>query len=206
MSEYEKWESRYAADDYIFGTEPNLFLKSCADLLQPGMKVLVIADGEGRNGVWLAERGLDVHTVDFSPRAVTKAQRLAAARGVTARIACADLRHWQWPVAQFDAVVAILVQFAEPAFRARMFAAMRDALNPGGLVILQGYRPKQLDYGTGGPSEPDKFYTREMLLDAFGDWEVLVLSEHDSVIAEGTRHVGMSALIDLAVRKPLAVR
>ena len=97
MSEFERWEARFAGPDYHFGTEPNAFLKSKADLLKPGQKALSIADGEGRNGVFLAEQGLDVLAMDFSPTALAKSQALAKQRGVTIRTEQADLDTWRWP-------------------------------------------------------------------------------------------------------------
>ena len=202
MSEFERWQGRFAADEYIFGTEPNAFLKSNAGLLRPGQKALAIADGEGRNGVWLAEQGLDVLSVDFSPNGLTKAERLAATRGVRLKTERVDLEHWQWPVRAFDVVAAIFIQFAGPAFREKIFAGIRGALKPAGLFILEGYGPKQLEYATGGPSELGNLYTPELLSKAFGDWDILSLRDYDSLVSEGTRHSGMSALVDLVARKP----
>jgi SAM-dependent methyltransferase len=202
MSDLERWEARFAGAEYLFGTEPNVFLKSYADLFRPGQSILAVADGEGRNGVWLAQQGFDVLSVDFSSRALTKAKALAAARGATLRFEHADLSMWKWPVAEFDAAAAIFIQFATPALRERIFAGMRGAVKPGGLVLIEGYRPEQIGYKTGGPSQIEHLYTSDMLRQAFGDWQILELREHDSIIKEGDHHVGMSALIDLVARKP----
>jgi cyclopropane fatty-acyl-phospholipid synthase-like methyltransferase len=201
MSEYERWEARFAAPGYLFGTAPNGFLKSKAHLLKPGTKALSIADGEGRNGVFLAEQGLDVLAVDFSPSALAKARRLANERGVGLRTEQADLLTWAWPVGAFDVVVAIFIQFLSPAQRDKAFAAIERALRPGGLLLLQGYRPKQIEYKTGGPSEVENLYTRALLEDSFADFSSLEIEEHDSLIQEGCGHGGMSALIDLVGRK-----
>jgi SAM-dependent methyltransferase len=198
---YERWESRFAVPDYVFGTEPNEFLKAQAHLLPASGAVLSIADGEGRNGVWLASRGLDVLAIDWSPSALTKAQALAAQRGVTLRTQQADIVRWEWPVAQFDVVVAIYFQFLTPDERHQVFARMRDALKPGGLLLIEGYRPKQLEYKTGGPSQVENLYTRELLEAEFGGLSDLQITEHDSMRSEGTGHAGMSALIDLVARK-----
>src|SRR6202021_962711 len=111
MSELERWEARFAAPGYLFGTAPNAFLRSQAHRLRAGQTALSIADGEGRNGVWLAEQGLDVLAVDFAPTALTKAQALAAERGVVLRTEQADLSRWIWPQDQFDVIVGIFVQF-----------------------------------------------------------------------------------------------
>jgi SAM-dependent methyltransferase len=201
MSELERWENRYAAPGYHFGTTPNAFLMSKADLLRPGQTALAVADGEGRNGVFLAEQGLDVLSVEFSPKAVAKARALAAERGVTLRIELADVLHWPWPSEAFDVIAAIFIQFASPDERARVFEGMNKALRRGGLLLMQGYRPEQLKYGTGGPSRVENLYTRALLEDAFKNFASLEIHEYDAVIAEGSAHVGMSALIDLVARK-----
>ncbi|MDH3195834.1 MAG: class I SAM-dependent methyltransferase, partial [Hyphomicrobiales bacterium] len=170
MSDLERWESRFSQDGYLFGTAPNAFLKAQAHHLRPGLDVLSVADGDGRNGVWLAEQGLNVHSVDFSPTAIKKAEALAMARDVAIRAERADLFTWAWPAAAYDVVVAIFFQFAPPAERKRMFESMKQALRAGGLLLLEGYGPKQLEYGTGGPKQLDYLYTRALLEEAFGNF------------------------------------
>jgi SAM-dependent methyltransferase len=201
MSELERWESRFAAKDYVFRTAPNAFLKSQVHLLKPGQQALAVADGEGRNGVWLAEIGLDVLALDFSANALSKARALAASRGVELRFQQADLATWPWPTAELDVVVAIFIQFADPAFRKCIFDGIKQALRPGGLLLMQGYRPEQLNYRTGGPSQVENLYTRAVLEDAFRDFASVEITEHDSMVDEGGGHAGMSALIDLVGRK-----
>ena len=201
MSELERWETRFRAPDYVFGKEPNAFLKAHAHLLRPGQTALAIADGEGRNGVWLAEQGLDVLAVDFSAAALAKARALAAERGAKLHTEVADLTTWRWPSAAFDVVVAIFVQVVFAAERPAFFVNIKRALKPGGLVLMQGYRVEQLTYRTGGPPEAERLYTRGILEEAFGDMAALEIREHDTAINEGTAHVGMSALIDLVAKK-----
>jgi SAM-dependent methyltransferase len=200
-SEFERWEERFATPEYVFGTEPNAFLKSQAGVLPKTGKALAIADGEGRNGVWLAEKGLDVLSVDFSPTALAKAQALARQRGVTLRTLQADIIAWDWPSAEFDVVVGIFFQFVGPSERARIFAGMRKALKPGGLLLLEGYGPKQLEYKTGGPSELENLYTEELLRAEFAGFSEVAVKAYDSMMSEGIRHVGMAALVDLVARK-----
>lgn len=200
MSDF--WNARYATEDYIFGTVPNVFLASQADLIHPGMRALAIADGEGRNGVWLAEQGALVHAIDVSPFALEKARKLAAERGVTLEIELADVLDWAWPEAAYDLVVAIFIQFVPPPERERIIEGIRRTLKPGGTLILQGYTPKQIEFATGGPSNPANMYTAELLHAWFGDWEIVHLAEHESVISEGSHHHGLSALIDLVAKKP----
>jgi cyclopropane fatty-acyl-phospholipid synthase-like methyltransferase len=199
--ELTRWQERFAAPGYLFGTEPNAFLKDHAHLLRKGEKALAIADGEGRNGVFLAEQGLDVLSVDFSPIAQDKARKLAAERGVTLRIEQVDIIDWDWPREAFDVVAAIFFQFVLPPERDKIFAGIKKTLKPGGLLLLEGYGLKQLEYKTGGPSNPTQLYTRELLEQAFGDFSSLDIREYDRVVNEGDRHAGMSALIDAVGRK-----
>lgn len=202
MNEFERWQGRFAASDYVFGTQPNAFLKSQAPLLRAGARALAVADGEGRNGVWLAEQGLVVTAVDFSPNGQAKALKLAAERGVSIETQLSDLADWEWPENTFDVVAAIFIQFCAPPVREKLFAGIRRTLKSAGLLLMQGYRPEQLAYKTGGPSQIENLYTSELLRRYFGDWEIVQLKEHDSAISEGSGHGGMSALIDLVARKP----
>ena len=200
-SEYERWEGRYRTPDYAFGKEPKYFLAACRTLLPRSGKALAVADGEGRNGIWLAEQGLDVLSIDFSPTAQEKARALAKQRGVSLTIAPADVHAWDYPDAAFDVVVEIFTQFSSPAERAKKWAGMRKALKPGGLLIIQGYTPKQLQYGTGGPKQVENLYTRAMLEAAFGDLRDVAIVEEELEIHEGTSHGGMSAVINLTARR-----
>lgn len=202
LSEYERWETRFATTEYAFGKTPNYFLESCKPLLPPAGRALAVADGEGRNGVWLAQQGLEVVSIDFSPAAQRKAKALAAERHVKVTFELADVHSWNYPNAAFDVVAEIFTQFSSPAERARKWAGMRRALKPGGLLIVQGYTPKQLEYGTGGPKEIENLYTRAMLEQAFGGFRELVIVEEERDIHEGKSHGGMSAVINLTARKP----
>jgi SAM-dependent methyltransferase len=201
MNEYQRWQGRYGVPEYIFGKEPNYFLADCEALLPKSGKALTVADGEGRNGVWLAEKGFDVTSVDFSEAAQTKAAALAKERGVKITLVHADVHGWTYPDAAFDLVAEIFTQFSSPAERTRKWAGMRKALKPGGLLIVQGYTPKQLQYGTGGPKEIENLYTRAMLETAFGDFHDLSIVEEEREMHEGSAHGGMSAVIGLTARK-----
>jgi SAM-dependent methyltransferase len=201
LSEFERWEGRYGVAEYIFGKEPNYFLASCKPLLPASGKALAVADGEARNGVWLAEQGLDVLSIDFSPSAQQKAETLAKERGVTIAFERADVHAWHYPDAAFDVVVEIFTQFSSPADRLRKWAGMRKTLKPDGLLIIQGYTPKQLQYGTGGPSQIENLYTRAVLDEAFRGFRDVQIVEEEVDIHEGTSHGGMSAVINLTARK-----
>jgi len=197
------WDVRYAGDDYLFGTEPNEFLVACRPLVPDGGRALSVADGEGRNSVWLAGEGFDVDAFDVSPVAVEKARRLAGARGVQVRFAIADAESWSWPVASYDIVAAIFIQFAPPVLRRRIFDRIAHALRPGGLFLLEGYRVEQLAYGTGGPRAVDQLYTEEQLRSELAGLELERMSSYDAAIEEGSGHSGVSALIDVVARRPL---
>lgn len=196
------WTARFDREDYLFGEEPNAFLRTHAHRLKRGSSVLCVADGEGRNSVWLAERGLTVTAFDFVPNAVAKAKRLAERRGVAVDHRVGDMYTWAWERERYDAMVAIFIQFLPPVDRDAVFEGMKTTVRPGGLFFLEGYRPEQVDYRTGGPPKRDHMYTGEWLEARFAGWELLVLSAYDAVIEEGTAHKGMSALIDLVARKP----
>jgi len=204
-----RWSARYrdAGDDYLFGIEPNRFLARRAELFAEGHTALSVADGEGRNSVWLAEQGLEVTAVEISSVAVAKAHKLAAARGVAVRFEIADILAPDWPPASmsgyFDWVVGISIQFAGPLERPRQFAAMKQAARPGGRILLQGYTPKQLEYKTGGPPEVGNLYTSEILRAEFSDWTIEELVEYEDDLEEGLGHRGRSALIGMVARKSM---
>ncbi|MDZ4316681.1 MAG: class I SAM-dependent methyltransferase [Azonexus sp.] len=205
ISDHETfWSARYrdAGDDYLFGTAPNKFLAGQAACFCEGARVLSVADGEGRNAVWLAEQGCVVTATEISPVALQKAANLARGRQVVVNFVQVDIFNWDWPQAEYDAVVGIFIQFAGPDERPRQLSGMKQAVKPGGLLLLQGYTPQQLAYRTGGPSAVENLYTEAMLRELFADWEIVLLREHEDTIAEGAAHAGRSALIDLVARKP----
>jgi len=198
----ETWNARYAIPDYLFGEAPNAFLVRAASQIKPRGTVLCVADGEGRNSVWLAEQGFTVTAFDFAPNAVGKARALAVRRGVSVDHRVSDLERWDFDAVRYDALVAIFIQFLAPETRDAMFDRMQSALLPGGVFVLEGYRPEQVDYATGGPPRRDHMYTREWIEARFGHWEMLSLVLYDAEIREGRAHSGMSALIDLVARRP----
>ena len=198
------WSQRYrdVGEDYLFGTAPNAWLAEHAGVWQPGQRVLCVADGEGRNSVWLAEQGLAVTALEISPVALAKAAKLAAGRHVEVDFVQTDIMGMDWPEAMFDIVVGIFIQFVGPAEREIQFARLKQAIKPGGLLLLHGYTPKQLEYRTGGPSAVENLYTPDYLRQAFADFEVLELHEYEDDLTEGHGHRGRSAVIDLIARKP----
>lgn len=195
------WNERYQGDDYLFGTAPADFLLRAAPFLKAGERVLSIADGEGRNSVWLAEQGMRVTAFEPALNALAKAERLAAERGVTVAFHRAGIEDWDWSAA-YDVVAGIFIQFVGPDERAALFERIRGAVRPGGLLLLHGYAPRQVGYGTGGPPDAANMYTLDLLRDAFAGWEVLRAEDFDAEVDEGKGHSGRSALIDFIARRP----
>ena len=198
----ETWDARFSSDEYIFGTEPNVWLAQHADLFKPGMRVLAVADGEGRNSVWMAKLGLQVDAFDISPVGIEKAKKLAQQQGVEVNFSVHGVEDYPWTTGDYDAVVAIFIQFADPDTRATLFKRMKSALKPDGVILLQGYTPKQLEYKTGGPPNLSHLYTEDLLQEAFGDLDISELRAYEDVLTEGTQHHGQSALIGLVARRP----
>jgi SAM-dependent methyltransferase len=196
------WEERFAKDGYLFGTEPVPFLLKHDAFFQAGQSILSIAEGEGRNGVYLAKKGLDVTGVEFAPSAVAKAEELARANNVAPQFIQSDLFDWDWPTEAFDITLGLFFQFVGPAERNVLWRKMRDATRPGGLIMIHGYTPKQLEFGTGGPPCTENMYTSSDFADQIANCDVLVCEEYDAEQNSGSAHVGMSALIDFIARKP----
>ena len=201
-----RWNGRYAAEGWLFGTAPNTTLAARADSFAAGDRVLCVADGEGRNSTWLAARGCSVTAFDVSEVGLRKAQSLALDRGVSVDFRQAGVDDWDWPApasgAPFDAVVAVFVQFASPTQRAAMFEGFRAALRPGGLLLLVGYGPRQMDYRTGGPGILEHLYTEPMLREAFADWHIERLHREQVTLHEGSGHDGPSDVVELLARRP----
>jgi SAM-dependent methyltransferase len=198
----DSWNERFAGEAYVFGTRPAAFVVDNAHVIAPRSRVLVPADGEGRNSVYLAELGHRVVATDIAENGIAKARKLANARGVNVEFRHLDLQGWTWPEAEFDAVVAVFIQFAPPALRQEIFAGMWRTVRPGGVVLLHGYTPKQLEYRTGGPSAVEQLYTEDLLRTAFAAWDVVRLVAYERDLDEGEGHKGRSAIIDLIARRP----
>ncbi|MBB4268025.1 methyltransferase domain-containing protein [Roseospira visakhapatnamensis] len=153
----ETWDARYATEDYVFGTAPSPFLEACRDRLPATGRALSLADGEGRNGVWLAGQGLDVLTLDFSAEGLAKARRLAAERGVAIRTEQADMLTWTWPDQSFDVVCAMNFHLP-PAVREDLFRRIAATLAPGGLLLFEGIHADTRDH-----HPPETLFTEAMM-------------------------------------------
>ena len=196
------WNERFDKEEFIFGKEPNEYLvQKTAQYLKPNDSVLCIADGEGRNGVWLAKQGMRVTGFDVSDIALAKANQFANDNQVCIQYSLCDTDGFHWQESSYDAVVGIFIQFADPEMRTRIFKQVHQTLKPGGLFILQGYTPKQLEYKTGGPSLIEHLYTEEMIRKLSGGFEILDLECYEKELSEGPRHTGMSALLGMVAKK-----
>ena len=198
------WNERFDKKEFIFGKEPNEYLvEQASRYLEPNSSVLCIADGEGRNGVWLAKQGMRVTGFDVSDIALAKANQFATDSEVNIQYSLCDTDSFDWRANLYDAVIGIFIQFADPEMRARIFKQIHQTLKPGGLFILQGYTPKQLEYKTGGPSLIEHLYTEEMIRELSQGYEILDLQCYEKELSEGARHAGMSALLGMVAKKSL---
>ena len=189
MSEF--WNRKYQRNDYFYGEHPNEFLQTQADRLPENARVLVVGDGEGRNGVWLAQRGFDVTSVDFSETGCSKSRQLAERHEVDLDVQCADLTQWDWPENTFDAVISIYLHFS-PALRPVMHERIERSLVTGGLVIIEQFHPRQRQQGyhSGGPQDVAMLTTAEQLESDFPHCDWLILAEGKTLLDEGPGHSG----------------
>ena len=197
------WDSRYAEPGWAFGTEPNDFLREQAARLPAGSRVLCLAEGEGRNAVFLAGQGHHVHAVDISRVGLAKAQELARARGVTITTEVADLADYAIALGAYDAIVSIFAHLPSEA-RERLHARIVPALVLGGVLLLEGYTPAQQRAGTGGPETSSKFFTLALLQHEFAGLEWRVARETERDVIEGRYHTGRAHVVQLVGVKPPA--
>ena len=193
------WDERYASPDYVYGTEPNDFLASVASRIPEG-RVLSIADGEGRNGVYLATLGHDVTSVDASAVGLAKAQQLAASRGVYITTTVADLAEYPIAAGAWQGIVSIFCHLPPP-LRRMVHADVVRGLAPGGVYVLEGYTLDQLRHGTGGPSSADLLLTLEAVRAELAGLEFLHAVELERDVQEGAFHSGRSAVVQVVARK-----
>ncbi|MBK5937554.1 SAM-dependent methyltransferase [Halorhodospira halophila] len=195
------WDERYAdPDEYAYGTQPNTFFASEAWRIPDG-PVLFLAEGEGRNAIWLAERGHAVTAVDGSAVGLEKARRLAAERGVEIETVHADLANYPIEPGAWAGIVSIFGHLP-PDIRREVHRRAASGLRPGGLFLLEAYTPRQLAYGTGGPP------TAEMMMDLAGlraelpGLELLVGQEIERRVEEGRYHSGLAHVVQVVAQAP----
>ncbi|MCG7360635.1 class I SAM-dependent methyltransferase [Roseomonas sp. ACRSG] len=201
MSDSLAWDARYAAQPWMFGRAPNRYIESLAPRLPRSGRALALGDGEGRNGVWLAQQGLEVTAVDWSTAGLERAAALAAEQGVALRTEAADLTRWPWPEARFELVAWIFLHLP-PEDRAVVVAGALRALAPGGLLVLECFTPAQQGRRSGGPKEPALLWTRAMAEEAFAALEVQECLEGTVRLDEGPKHQGPAEVVRGFWRKP----
>jgi SAM-dependent methyltransferase len=197
------WDERYSEGGFAYGTEPNDFLKEMLPTLSlpSGSKALLLADGEGRNGVFCAESGLQVTAVDVSQVGLDKAAALAETRGVKIETVQADLASYDIGNDQYDLIVGISCHLPPPV-RLRVLEAIPKALKKGGYVLFECYTPAQIEFKTGGPPVPELMYTSQIFREAFdGQLEIQRNSELVRDVVEGKYHAGKAAVVQFLGRR-----
>ncbi|WP_017942099.1 MULTISPECIES: bifunctional 2-polyprenyl-6-hydroxyphenol methylase/3-demethylubiquinol 3-O-methyltransferase UbiG [unclassified Thioalkalivibrio] len=194
------WDERYATDEYVYGTEPNDFLRAAVANVPRG-RALCLGEGEGRNAVFLAQQGFEVLAVDSSAVGLQKAERLAADRGVHIETLVADLADYAIEPAAWDLITSIFCH-VPPAIRRRLHAEVVTGLRPGGVFILEAYTPAQLDWGTGGPPTAELMMTRDALVEELDGLEFEEAVERERDVLEGQFHTGRGAVVQILAHKP----
>lgn len=201
MSDSAAWDARYEAAPGMFGQAPNLFLMEQLHRVAPGMRALSLGDGEGRNGVWLAQKGLAVTALDWSATGMARAAALAAQRGVAMECVVADAAGWDWPDQAFDLVAWVFVHLP-PQDREAVAAGVRRALRPGGWLVLECFSPAQEGRRSGGPRQTELLFTRAVVETGFAGFEVHALLEGTVLLDEGPKHQGLAEVVRAVLRKP----
>lgn len=194
------WEQRYGVEDYVYGTKPNGFLTEQIAALPKG-RALCLAEGEGRNSVFLASLGFEVHSVDLSSAGVAKTLRLAAERGLQVNAVQGDLSSHDLGSEQWDLIVSIFAHMP-PKVRRDLHARVVNALKPGGTLVLEAYTPEQLGRGTGGPQVVEMMMSLDGLRDELVPLEFVHALETEREVVEGFGHTGIGAVVQVVARRP----
>ena len=200
MSASEFWNERYQVKDYIFGIEPNDFIRAVTPTATASQKAYAPADGEGRNGVYLASLGYDVTTTDVANLAIDKAMALASQKGVSVNAMVGDALNPPFADESFDLIIVSFMHFM-PQDHDHFMAQNIRLLKKGGLFIMEGYTIDQIPLTSGGPKNPDMMMSAESLIDTFSDFEIILLQETRRHLSEGPRHQGEAATVQIMARK-----
>lgn len=198
------WDERYGGEKFFYGTEANQFLVSQVGHFTPGGRLLCLGEGEGRNAVFLAGQGFEVTALDACATGLKKAEQLASQRGVKIQTLVADLNDFDPGDQCWDGILSIWCHLPS-ALRKRVHASCARALKPGGLFLLEAYRPAQLEMGTGGPKDVDMLPTLESLRQDFPSLQALLAQELEREVLEGAGHTGASAVVQWVARRPAQV-
>ncbi len=197
---HSEWDERYSEPEFVYGKEPNEFLASVADRIPPG-PVLCLAEGQGRNAVFLAQGGRIVTAVDRSSVGLVRAHELAKERGVTVKTVQADLAGYIIRPGAWSGIVAIFMHLPQP-LRSRIYANVAAGLAPGGVFVMEAYTPKQIEFGTGGPKDPAMLPTLAELKTDLAGLEFEIGREVERDVIEGKYHNGRAAVVQVVARKP----
>jgi len=190
------WNTRYKEAEFAYGTEPNDFLKSKIQAFKPNSKILCLAEGEGRNAVFLAEHNHHVTAVDYSQEGLNKLKKLASDKNLSIETVCIDLNHYKIEENKWDAIICIFGHFPEP-LRQSVFKQVFKGLNKGGVFLMEAYHKDQLNYKTGGPQVSELLYSAEELKHDFSEFETISIETSIKEIEEGKYHKGTSAVIQV---------
>ena len=193
------WDDRYAQNGWAFGTEPNDFLKQQAHLIPPG-RVLCLGEGEGRNATFLAEEGFEVVGVDRSQVGMDKAQGLAQTKGVFIETVVSSIEDFELAEGEWQGIISIFFHLPKE-LRQKVNRSVVEGLAPGGILVLEGYTPKQLDFGTGGPPDAERLVSLETLEKELSGLEVVVAQETEREVHEGRMHTGQGSVVQFVGRK-----
>ncbi|ABW30653.1 class I SAM-dependent methyltransferase [Acaryochloris marina] len=192
------WNQRYANDDYIYGTEPNSFLAEHADMLSN--PILSLAEGEGRNAVFLASLGFSVLGIDGSEVGLAKALKLAQAKGVDIQTEVADLGLFEPPAHHYGSVISISAHLPS-TIRNRLYPLVEQCLKPNGIILLEAYSENQITRDTGGPKDLDMLMTCAKVEREFPNCEPILMRELEREVLEGKYHTGMASVVQFIARK-----
>lgn len=194
------WDERYSSNEYAYGKRPNDFLASVVDQLPKG-KILCLAEGEGRNAVYLAQQGNEVLAVDASSVGLEKAEKLAEEHNAQIETVVADLSDFEIEPDSWDVVVSIFCH-VPPALRQKLHASVVSGLRSGGVLVLEAYTPAQLNYRTGGPPSADMMMSLNALREELEGLDFKHALETEREVIEGSFHTGMGSVVQLVAVKP----
>jgi len=197
------WNPKFAASDYVYGTDPNDFLRHYCRELPAGGPVLSLGEGEGRNAVYLAEQGFSVTALDAASAGLIKVTKLAERRAVSVKTIHADLDEYQIAPGAWQGIVSVFCHLPTQ-LRARVLRDVVAGLAPGGVLLMEGYTPRQLAFGSGGPKDVDLLLEPDAVRDELTGLELLHFAEVERIVQEGRLHTGMAAVLQVVARKPLA--
>ena len=197
------WNQRFSAEDYIYGTAPNDFLAQHYRQIPAGGRVLSLGEGEGRNAVFLARQGYQVTAVDAAEQGLIKIRRLAAQHGVEVATIHADLEEFCIEPGQWDGIISIFCHLPA-SLRQRVNAHIVAGLRPGGVLLLEGYTPRQLQFATGGPKDTHLLLAPADLQQELSALSLLHLQELQREVIEGRLHTGLAAVVQVLARRESA--